>query len=73
MLIERSINIELDDNISPKKINGKCVLIQVDEIAICRGRIIIDFSYKNDNTTNIQQLVLGVVQDNRKDFFSLLS
>ena len=41
MLSERSINIELDDNISPTKIVRKGVLIQVDETAICRGRIMI--------------------------------
>ena len=41
MLYKRSINIELDDDISPTKIGGKSISVQDDEIAICSGRIII--------------------------------
>ena len=47
------ISIKLVD-ISPTKIDGKGDLIQVCETTICRGRIIIDSSQKNDNTTIAQ-------------------
>ena len=62
----------MNDNNSPTKIGGKGVLTQVDETAICKERIIIDFSIKNDNTTNIQWLIGGVIQDSSKEFFLCL-
>ena len=70
MFLERSISFKFDDIISPAKIGWKGVFIQIDETAIYRRRII-EFSNKNDNTTNIQWLVRGVVQDNSKDIFWL--
>ena len=66
------MSIELVVNISPTKISGKGELIQVDETPICIGRIIIDFSNGNHNSTNIQWLVGSVVQDNSKEFFLCL-
>ena len=72
MFVKRSISIELYDNISPTKISGKGELIQVDKIAICIGRMIIDFSNGNHNSTNIQWLIGSVVQDNSKEFFLCL-
>ena len=58
MFLERSISIELDDNISPTKIGGKGLLIQIYETAICSRRRRIDFSNKN-NTTNIRTMAGG--------------
>ena len=71
MLSERNISIETD-YIYPIKIGEKGVLIQVNETAICIGRIIIDFYNKNDDSTNMQWLVGGVFIDNSKEFFLCL-
>ncbi|KAF9764447.1 hypothetical protein NGRA_0555 [Nosema granulosis] len=51
------------------KIGGEGVEIQIDETAICNGKIIINPSSTHDSNPNTQWLIGGIENNQRKNFF----
>jgi hypothetical protein len=70
--IKKDMKVNIKYNCRNEKIRGSGVEVQIDETAICNGKIVTCPSNTLDNTSGVQWIVCGVERQNGRNLFLVL-